>query len=76
MQLIQTIRRDGFAFDNEENELGVRCIAASLKSFHCNPKYAISVSAPKDRMTDERIASFEDIILGTKQKILSEMGQL
>lgn len=76
MQLIQTIRRDGFAFDNEENELGVRCIAASLKSFHGNPKYAISVSAPKDRMTDERIASFEDIILGTKQKILSEMGQL
>ena len=41
--------------DNEENELGVRCIAVSLKGLHRKPSYAISVSAPKDRMDDARM---------------------
>lgn len=72
--LIQKIRQDGYALDNEENELGVRCIAASLKSFHGKPKYAISISAPKDRMDDDRIANFRELILETKKRIQQAMG--
>ena len=63
------------SLDNEENELGVRCIAVSLKSFHGKPKYAISVSAPKDRMTDEHIKLYQPLILETKKRILQEIGQ-
>lgn len=68
-QLIEKARKDNYALDNEENELGVRCIAVSLKSFNGKPHYAISISAPKDRMSDERIAELKDLILHTKEQI-------
>lgn len=73
-KLIEDIRKNGYAMDNEENELGVRCIAVSLKSFSGKPSYAISISAPKDRMSDERIQELKEMILGTKEQILKEVG--
>jgi len=73
-RLIEETRKDGYALDNEENELGVRCIAVSLKSFSGKPHYAISISAPKDRMSDERIGELKDLILTAKQKIEKEVG--
>lgn len=75
-KLIAEIRRNGYALDNEENELGVRCIAAALKSFNGKPTYAISVSAPKDRMSDARIQEIKTLILNTRQKILEATGTL
>lgn len=73
-KLILNIRKTGYALDNEENEPGVRCIAVSLKGFHGPPSYAISISAPKDRMDDRRISELRSLILKTKEKILQETG--
>ncbi|MCI7738939.1 MAG: IclR family transcriptional regulator [Lachnospiraceae bacterium] len=73
--VIAKIRRDGYSLDNEENELGVKCIAVSLKGFQGKPTYAISISAPKDRMDEERMKTFQEMILATKQAIQKEMGQ-
>ena len=72
--LIADVRKNGYAMDNEENELGVRCIAVSLKGLHRKPSYAISVSAPKDRMDDARVEQFTHLILDTKQRIQNELG--
>lgn len=74
MKLIDNIRKNGYAMDNEENELGVRCIAVSLRSFSGKPSYAISISAPKDRMSYERIGELKEMILETKETILKEVG--
>lgn len=71
---IQDIRRNGYSLDNEENEAGVRCIAVSLKSFQGKPSYAVSISAPKDRMDDDRIQELKSMILDAKEKILQETG--
>lgn len=72
--LIAQIRENGYSMDNEENELGVRCIAVSLKGFQSRSAYAISISAPKDRMSDERLEQFRELILDTKKQILQEIG--
>lgn len=72
--LINQIRQNGYALDNEENELGVRCIAVSLKNFQGKPTYAISISAPKDRMDDARIETFRGLILDVKKRIQQEIG--
>ena len=72
--LIADVRKNGYAMDNEENELGVRCIAVSLKGLHRKPSYAISVSAPKDRMDDARVEQFTHLILDAKQRIQNELG--
>lgn len=71
-ETIAQIRRNGYALDNEENEIGVRCVAVSLKNFSGKSTYAISVSAPKDRMSDERILQLTELILQTKNKIQQE----
>ena len=73
---IREIRRNGYALDNEENEPGVRCIAVSLRSFQGKPSYALSISAPKDRMSDSRILELKEMILDTKEKISRETGSL
>lgn len=72
--LIAQIRENGYSMDNEENELGVRCIAVSLKGFQGRSAYAISISAPKDRMSDERLEQFRELILDTQKQILQEIG--
>lgn len=75
-EVIQDIRKNGYSLDNEENEAGVRCIAVSLKNFQGRPSYAISISAPKDRMDDSRILELKKLILDTKEKISRETGSI
>lgn len=41
--------------DNEENELDVRCVAVAIPDAYGEYRYAVSVSAPKNRMTDEKV---------------------
>ena len=48
---IDKVRQLGYALDNEENELGVRCIAAAIPDYRGRASYAISLSAPVSRMT-------------------------
>jgi DNA-binding IclR family transcriptional regulator len=67
------IREKGYALDNEENEIGVRCIAVCVKNHKGIPNNAFSISAPAVRMSDERIIALSQDILKTKvmvQKIL------
>lgn len=73
-KVIDVARKNGYALDNEENELGVRCIAVSLKNFDNKPTYAISISAPKDRMSDARIEELKTMILSAKDKISKEIA--
>lgn len=69
MNEIKLIRKLGYALDNEENEKGVRCIAVSLSSKDRNSRYAFSISAPINRMSDERIAILSKYVLDTKEKL-------
>jgi DNA-binding IclR family transcriptional regulator len=47
---LETIRTQGFAFDNEEAEKGVSCIGAGIFNDEGRVVAGVSVSAPSDRM--------------------------
>jgi DNA-binding IclR family transcriptional regulator len=49
------IRADGYARDMEESEIGVRCVAAPVFLGSAQPRAAVSVSAPRDRLPASRI---------------------
>ncbi len=68
------IRKKGYALDNEENELGVRCIAACIKNHNGIPNNAFSISAPVGRMTDERIDILAQDVLKTRVMIQKALG--
>jgi IclR family KDG regulon transcriptional repressor len=50
-QELETIREQGYALDNEENEEGIRCIGAPVMGESGTPVAAISVSGPSFRVT-------------------------
>lgn len=72
MKKIHWVRSSGYAIDDEENELGVRCIAASLPDYKGTSQYAFSISAPIIRMPDHRLEELSHILLKIKQEIMSE----
>jgi IclR family transcriptional regulator, acetate operon repressor len=49
---LQDVRNHGFARDNEELELGVRCIAAAIQDDAGRIVAGLSISAPADRAND------------------------
>ena len=71
---IHEIRRRGYALDNEENELGVRCVAAAIPDWQGDVSYALSISAPISRMTDERIRALVPELLAVRNEIASCLG--
>jgi DNA-binding IclR family transcriptional regulator len=63
MDELLLIKKRGFAIDDEELALGIRCIAVPVWSSREYPTYAISVAGPASRMTDEKISSIEKLLL-------------
>lgn len=65
---LKKIREEGYSKDDEENEIGVRCIAVAIPNGF-EEKYALSVSAPVTRMTDERIKQWVPLLIQTANSI-------
>lgn len=66
---IEVARQKGYAMDDEENEIGVRCVAVALPDMNGKNRYAISISAPEIRMTDEKIKICAKALKEAKRKI-------
>ncbi len=69
MQEIEKIKIHGYAVDNEENEPGVFCIAATLPKIGDNPAYAFSVSAPVQRVDAATLEKNVSLLLAAKREI-------
>lgn len=67
-------RELGYAVDNEENEEGVFCIAAPIFNWEGRPFAAISVSAPKMRMTESAKERIVPLLLEVSQNISQQLG--
>lgn len=56
-QELETANRNGFALDDEENTLGLRCIAAPVFDEYRRPVAAVSMAAPTDRLKKRHVAA-------------------
>ncbi len=54
---LDVTRGRGWAYDDEEHALGLRCVAATVHDEHGQAVAAISLSGPRSRIPDERVAS-------------------
>lgn len=73
---LEHIKDKGYAIDNEEIEIGLRCVAAPIFNYKGYPIAAISVSAPYKKMTDEMIEKISQDVKYYAQKISERMGYL
>ena len=71
---VRTIRNRGYAVDNEENEMGVRCVAAPIRDHSGQVIASISISGPSIRITDEKIPSLARRVIEVCKAISESLG--
>jgi IclR family acetate operon transcriptional repressor len=68
------IRVEGFAIDDQENELGVRCAGAPVFDYSGKVIGAISVSGPASRISRERCLELGPVVSEAAQEVSRRMG--
>jgi IclR family acetate operon transcriptional repressor len=71
---LDQIRVVGFAIDDQENELGVRCTGAPIFDYTGKVVGAISVSGPASRISRDRCLELGEIISEAAQVVSRRMG--
>lgn len=68
------IQRLGYAIDDEEHRLGIRCVAVPIRDHTGLAVASISVAGPAFRMTRERIAELVDPLLELCLELSATLG--
>ena len=71
---LEKVRRQGFAIDDEEACMGLRCIAAVVYNDNSEPLAAISVSGMTSRITDERLATLGETVREVAAELTLALG--
>ena len=71
---LDEIRRQGYAFDDEENELGVRCLAAPVFDHDAEAIACLGISGPTVRMSLERVPELAEIVLEACRELSAILG--
>lgn len=73
-QELFNIKKNGYAVDDEENELGVRCVGAPIFNHNGTIEGAISVSGPTMRITKDKIDEIAVKVKKYASLISKELG--
>jgi IclR family KDG regulon transcriptional repressor len=72
---LKSVRKRGFAIDDEENEKGIRCVAAPIRNEKGNAVAAISLSGPAFRITKKVVQeTLKKEVMETAYKISQRLG--
>lgn len=72
LEILEKVRIDGIAYDNEECEIGVRCIAAPIYNFENKVIASISISTPTARMQGKN----EEKIIANLKRTAAEISSI
>jgi DNA-binding IclR family transcriptional regulator len=75
-QHLETVRAQGYAFDDEEYEPGIRCLAAPVFNFMGLAIAVIGVSGPTVRVTQERVPELAKVVMDTAEKLSDKLRTL
>jgi IclR family acetate operon transcriptional repressor len=71
---IEATRQRGYALDDEEHAVGLRCVAAAIYDEQGRAAAAVSLSGPKARIADDRVARLGGLVAETAARITAEIG--
>ena len=71
---LRGIRRRGYSIDDEEIEIGLRCVGAPIYDHTMRMVGAISVAAPSARLTTQKLPAFGRIVMEVAVAISKELG--
>lgn len=61
-QNLLVVKQEGVAEDDEETEVGARCVASPIRDCDGNVVAALSVSGPSSRLTSERVEALRSLV--------------
>ncbi|MDB5764180.1 MAG: Transcriptional regulator KdgR [Herminiimonas sp.] len=73
-QELTAVRNRGYALDDEESELGMRCIAAPVRDHYGNVIAATSVAGPSQRLTKKILMSYAPDVVSAGEAISVRLG--
>ena len=73
-QELERVRAAGYAVDDEEHAVGLRCIAAPVFDETGDVVAAVSASGPIARIVEERVSQLGALVLEASRAISAEMG--
>jgi DNA-binding IclR family transcriptional regulator len=73
-QMLTEVRKNGYALDNEESEIGMRGLAAPVRDVSGRVIAAVGLSAPMQRMTKRELRSLVPQVVATANGISARMG--
>jgi IclR family acetate operon transcriptional repressor len=73
-QELQVIARRGWAVDDEERNLGMRCVAAAIFNEYSEAIAGVSVSGPTVRLTPERALELGPMVKRAADEITASIG--
>lgn len=71
---LEIVRAQGYALDDEECELGARCVAAPIRNYEGRIVAGISVSGPIFRMSHARIMELIPPVIDTARQISAALA--
>lgn len=71
---LEDVRRNRYAVDDQEHDIGIRCVAAPIFDYRGKVIAAISVAGPEQIFTEEKQKDFIDQIRTTAKEISIRMG--
>lgn len=72
---LKTIAEEGYAIDNEELDIGVRCCGAPIRDYTRRIVGAVSISGPSMRFSDERLdTELIPLVKRAAEEISSKLG--
>ena len=74
LERMRTYARAGYAFDLEENEDQIRCVAAPIRDVAGRIIAAISVSSAAQYMNDERMQTLTTDVVETARRLSEDLG--
>lgn len=73
---LDTVREQGYATDDEERGIGIRCVAAPIRDHQGKVIAALSVSGPIFHMTDVALGDVRRKLMDTAAAISEELGYI
>jgi IclR family acetate operon transcriptional repressor len=73
-KVLEEVRRVGFAVDDEQNSLGLRCVAATIYNEVSMPMAAVSIAGPTLRVTLQRIPELGQQVMAAAREITRAIG--
>ncbi len=71
---LRAVRSRGYAIDDEEKEVGLRCVSAAVRGHSGKLFAAMSVSGPAFRMTKERVPEIGQAVMRAANELSAELG--